>query len=335
MSLSRCGAALPILSLAFVKLLVPSGVRAYSGSASVSNKNIVFTSTKKMFISEERGSAYAPDFRVYFKDECGPISPLHDIPLWADKEHRIANMIVEVPRWSNAKMELSLTEPLNPIKQDVKKGALRFVANVFPHHGYIWNYGALPQTWENPQHIDGGTQARGDNDPIDVIEIGSRVASRGDVIQVKIVGTIALIDEGETDWKLVAIDKRDPLANDINDIPDVEATFPGLLKATVEWFRLYKVPDGKPPNQFAFNGEAKNAEFAHKIVDEVHEFWRGLINGDGSEGADINKMNVSVENSPYRVERAEASKLLAAAPPRSLPQQQPPYVDKWHFLSNI
>ena len=27
----------------------------------------------------------------------------------------------------------------------MKKGKLRFVANCFPHHGYIWNYGALPQ----------------------------------------------------------------------------------------------------------------------------------------------------------------------------------------------
>lgn len=54
-------------------------------------------------------------------------------------------MVVEVPRWTNAKMEINLKEPLNPIKQDVKNGKLRFVANCFPHHGYIWNYGALPQ----------------------------------------------------------------------------------------------------------------------------------------------------------------------------------------------
>jgi len=38
-----------------------------------------------------------------------------------------------------------LKEVLNPIKQDVKKGKLRFVASCFPHHGYIWNYGAIPQ----------------------------------------------------------------------------------------------------------------------------------------------------------------------------------------------
>ncbi len=34
---------------------------------------------------------------------------------------------------------------MNAIKQDTKKGALRYVHNCFPHHGYIWNYGAMPQ----------------------------------------------------------------------------------------------------------------------------------------------------------------------------------------------
>ena len=54
-------------------------------------------------------------------------------------------MVVEVPRWTNAKMEVSKEEAFNPIKQDIKKGRLRYVRNCFPHHGYIWNYGAFPQ----------------------------------------------------------------------------------------------------------------------------------------------------------------------------------------------
>ena len=37
----------------------------------------------------------------------GPISPFHDIPLYADEEKKIFNMVVEVPRWTNAKMEVS------------------------------------------------------------------------------------------------------------------------------------------------------------------------------------------------------------------------------------
>lgn len=134
--------------------------------------------------------------------------------------------------------QISLKTPLNPIKQDIKKGKLRYVANCFPHKGYIWNYGALPQTWENPDHIEPSTGCKGDNDPIDVIEIGYRVAKRGDVLQVKVLGTIALIDEGETDWKIIAIDVKDPLASKVNDIADVDQYFPGLLRATVEWFKV-------------------------------------------------------------------------------------------------
>ena len=49
---------------------------------------------------------------------------------------------------------------------------------------YIWNYGALPQTWEDPSHLDENTKAKGDNDPVDVCEIGQRVCKRGDVIKV-------------------------------------------------------------------------------------------------------------------------------------------------------
>ena len=73
------------------------------------------------------------------------MSPFHDIPLFADQNNGILNMIVEVPRWTNAKMEIFKYEFMNPIKQDIKKNRLRYVRNCFPHHGYIWNYGAFPQ----------------------------------------------------------------------------------------------------------------------------------------------------------------------------------------------
>lgn len=43
-----------------------------------------------------------------------------------------------------------------------------------------------------------------------------------------------------------------------SDIEDVEKQLPGLIRATNEWFRIYKIPDGKPENVFAFSGEAKN-----------------------------------------------------------------------------
>ena len=45
--------------------------------------------------------------------------------------------------------------------------------------------------------------------------------------QVKVLGTLALIDDGETDWKVLCIDVTDPLAKSLNDISDVEKLMPG------------------------------------------------------------------------------------------------------------
>ena len=45
-------------------------------------------------------------------------------------------------------------------------------------------------------------------------------------------------------------------------------------------FRIYKIPDGKPENTFAFSGEAKNKKYATEIIHECHEAWRRLITGE-------------------------------------------------------
>jgi inorganic pyrophosphatase len=48
---------------------------------------------------------------------------------------------------------------------------------------------------------------------------------------------MALLDEGETDWKVIVVDVNDSLASKLNDIEDVERNLPGLIRATNEWFR--------------------------------------------------------------------------------------------------
>lgn len=242
-------------------------------------------------------------------------------------------MVVEIPRWTNAKMEMSRSEALNPIKQDVKHGKLRYVANCFPYHGYIWNYGAFPQTWEYPGHIDSSTGCKGDNDPIDVIEIGSRVAKRAEILRVKILGIIGLIDEGETDWKIITIDINDPKAGQVNDIGDVESAFPGLLRATFEWFKIYKIPDGKPANKFAFNGNAKNASFATEIVNETHQFWESLIKNKITSD-EISTKNTFVVNSPFHIPNGNANQVLALANNGGEAETVPDSVDFWHYVTN-
>ncbi|XP_064458497.1 uncharacterized protein LOC135368881 [Ornithodoros turicata] len=278
-----------------------------------------------------RGSPNTTSYSLYFKSGDAFISPFHDIPMFADEANHTYNMVVEVPRWTNAKMEIATKEPLNPIKQDIKKGKLRYVHNCFPHHGYIWNYGAIPQTWEDPGFVDSNTNCKGDNDPIDICEIGYRVAKRGDVIQVKILGVMALVDEGETDWKLLAIDINDPLAKDLNDVDDIEKHMPGMLKATHEWFRIYKIPDGKPENQFAFNGEAKNKEFAQKIIAETHEHWKDLV--QRSDTSPINCSTTTLVGNPHQISQDEAQSLVASTSEMGPDAGRDPVVDKWHYVT--
>lgn len=263
------------------------------------------------------------EHRVFIEQDGKVVSPFHDIPLYANAEKTILNMVVEVPRWTNAKLEISKEEDLNPILQDTKKGKLRFVRNCFPHHGYIHNYGAFPQTWEDPNAVHPETKAKGDNDPLDVCEIGEAVGYTGQVKQVKVLGVMALLDEGETDWKVIVVDVNDPLASHLNDIEDVEKCLPGLLRATNEWFRIYKIPDGKEENQFAFSGECKNRKYAEEVIRECNEAWEKLVAGK----ADPNGVNLT------NATLATASQVEVPAGEHHAPAPIDKSIDKWFFIS--
>jgi inorganic pyrophosphatase len=41
-------------------------------------------------------------------------------------------MIVEIPRWTNAKLEISSSEPLNPIQQVILRKTLAFLTKIDP-----------------------------------------------------------------------------------------------------------------------------------------------------------------------------------------------------------
>ena len=54
-----------------------------------------------------------------------------------------------------------------------------------------FNYGAFPQTWEDPSHVTPDTGCAGDNDPIDACEIGTKMYRTGSVVKVKVLGGLA------------------------------------------------------------------------------------------------------------------------------------------------
>jgi len=219
------------------------------------------------------GESGTLSYRLRFKDNGKDISPWHDVPLVAG-ESGVFNALIEIPKMTKAKMEVATKEPHNPIAQDVKKGKLR------DYHGPIyWNYGMLPQTWENPNVENSETQCSGDDDPLDVVEIGSKALAQGTLEPVKVLGVLAMIDDGELDWKLIAISKNDPLAADLHDIGDVEVHCPGVISGIREWFRWYKTPDGKPLNAFGFGEKALDRAKALEVIEETHQAWKALRNG--------------------------------------------------------
>jgi len=61
------------------------------------------------FTVRKVGAPNTLDHRVYIEKDGVPISPFHDIPLFADSQQTLLNMVVEIPRWTNAKMEVRLS----------------------------------------------------------------------------------------------------------------------------------------------------------------------------------------------------------------------------------
>lgn len=55
------------------------------------------------------GALHTNEFRCYIEKDGVPLSPFHDIPLYANEQQTILNMVVEIPRWSNAKLEVCAT----------------------------------------------------------------------------------------------------------------------------------------------------------------------------------------------------------------------------------
>ena len=58
------------------------------------------------------------------------------------------------------------------------------------------------------------------------------------------------------------------MAPKLNDIEDIETHMPGFLASTVEWFKIYKMPDDAKP---------KNKDFAIEIVKSLHEQWKTMM----------------------------------------------------------
>ena len=222
--------------------------------------------------SATHSGAYGTKHFKLFPTEGGKeLSAWHDILYKPSANGDLYNFVVEIPMYSTAKMEMMKDVTGNPIMQDTKDGKMRYYTYGVP----FFNYGLIPQTWENTTHDDGSGH-KGDGDPIDAIEIGAGPLGMGSVVRVKVLGSLLLIDEGETDHKIIVLREDDPHFNSINSMDDLDRYRPGSTKMLVDWMKNYKTSDGKPQNTLGHETPLSATE-AKKLIEETHDFYVNLV----------------------------------------------------------
>jgi len=139
--------------------------------------------------------------------------------------------IVEIPTGTSAKWEVSKEDP-EAVYWEYKDGEPRVVNYL----GYPGNYGAIPGT-ALPKELGG------DDDPLDVIILGQAVP-RGEIVDVRVIGVLKMLDGGEQDDKLIAVlTEASPFAH-IESMAQLDTEFPGVSQIIDVWFASYKGPDG-------------------------------------------------------------------------------------------
>ncbi|SPJ08588.1 inorganic pyrophosphatase, putative [Plasmodium sp. DRC-Itaito] len=215
----------------------------------------IFINNKKTYMIKYNNNINEENFFIsYFEkkdDNFLPISPWHNIDLKNDDG--TYNMIVEITKYNYIKLEIQLKEKFNVIKQDKKKGKLRYY-----HNSIYWNYGALPQTYEYPKHIYQNKSKKnketlyftGDNDPLDIVDIGSACLKIGQVVPVK---------------------KEDKHYEDINSLSDIEKYYPHTLSLLLEWFRSYKMADTKKLN--LISKQLYDKKESEELIMKTHHYY--------------------------------------------------------------
>lgn len=141
---------------------------------------------------------------------------LHDLPAGSAEE---INVIVEIPKGSNNKYELDKDTGL------IKLDRANYSAAAFP-----FDYGFVPQTlWH-------------DGDPLDVIVLTTYPLFPGILVTVRPVGIMEMTDDGESDYKVLAVPTEDKRWDDVKDIADLNAH---TLKEFKHFFETYKALKGE------------------------------------------------------------------------------------------
>ena len=162
------------------------------------------------------------------------------------------NAVIEIPSGTHDKFEVS--KETGQIVQDIEDGLPRKIKYI----GYPGNYGMIPKTLLSPE-------TGGDGDPLDVIVLGEQL-QKGSVVEIKLIGILKMLDEGEVDDKLIAVMVNNSIFSDVNSFNELKKLYQGITEILEMWFTNYKGSNKVIVN--GFDDEKKALEIFKSACDQ-------------------------------------------------------------------
>lgn len=136
-------------------------------------------------------------------------------------------------------------------------------------------YGFVPQTYSAEKSAAlSKTATHGDGDPVDICVLSELPIDRADIIMdVRIIGGIRLIDNGEADDKLIAVLDGDPFYENVNDISQVHHV---IIDRMRHYFLSYKTIPGEPPKTKI--EDVYGHEVAYKVIQAGMDDYQAHFN---------------------------------------------------------
>jgi len=172
-----------------------------------------------------------------------PFSPWHNVSP-GDDTPQLVNGIIEIPKGTRAKYEL-----------DKESGLLKLDRVLFSPVYYPANYGFIPQSYCD------------DHDPLDILILSQIDVVPLCIVPAKVIGVMRMMDGGEADDKIIAVNANDPSVNHINDISELPTHFISELRI---FFEDYKKLENKTVVVEDFLGK----EMALKIVEQSFQMYK-------------------------------------------------------------
>jgi inorganic pyrophosphatase len=177
---------------------------------------------------------------------------IDDVPLRA--QDGALHAVVEIPAGDHEKWETDIVT--GRMFHDHKDAKPRSIGYAVP---YPANYGSLPQTLMSKE-------IGGDGDPLDFVLLGER-RKRGDVVAVRVVALLRMVDTGDLDNKVIVVPAEGRLSA-VDSLEALAKASPGVDQILQLFFTGYKLND-----QVKVRDSLPAAD-ARALVESAHGEWR-------------------------------------------------------------